>query len=380
VDEGTEEEGSSILGSDEFLARLTHELRSPLSPILTWVEVLRDESLDPPARVAAAAAIERSARSLQSMIEDIAVAVRSSPSSLALGRERLDFAALVRDIATWFAGEAERKGIALHASCRDVLPVSGDPKRLRQIVRNLVENALKFTPQGGRVTIVADRIGDAARLRISDSGRGLPAGEIGRVFDGVQRRGVPLQRDRGIGLGLAAVRCLVELHDGSITVESAGRGRGSAFTVELPLEPVGPEALVDPVSERPELRGLRVLVVDDEPDVALAVSTLLTRWGVEAQAVQSAADALGVLAHQPFDVMVSDIAMPRHDGYALMVAIRETESRLGARRLRSVALTAHSRELERRKAVEAGFDAIVAKPIEAEELRQTLCAVLALHA
>lgn len=371
-----DEESPSRFADDEFLALLTHELRTPLSPILTWAELLDAESMDAGQTTSAIHSIQRNARSLQAMIDDLSVAARSASGRLPYAPERVDFAPIVADAVEAHRAEAEGKGVRLEIRCGGSLPLAGEARRLRQVVRNLVSNAVKFTSRGGRVEVEAMRSGDMVRLVVSDSGRGLGAADLSRVFDRVWPVSSAItRRHRGLGLGLAVAYRLVEMHGGSIAAESAGAGQGATFAVEIPVAPpatAGGEVAPPPEAARGDLNGIRVLVVDDELDATAAANALLAHWGAEVRTVSSAAEAFGALASFEPDVLVSDLAMPQHDGYALVLAIRENESRTGGRRLPAIALTAHSREEERRKAILAGFDGVVAKPIESGELLETI--------
>lgn len=379
--EGAEEEDvPSGFADDDFLALLTHELRTPLSPILTWAELLRAETMDAEQSASALGAIERNARALQAMIDDLSVAARSASGRLSHSPERVDLAPLVAEVADGFRDEADGKGVQLATACDASLPVMGESRRLRQIVRNLVGNAVKFTSRGERVEVEASVAGDRVRLVVGDSGRGLGPAELSRIFDRVWpvSRSIT-RRHRGLGLGLAVVRRLVDVHGGTIVAESGGDGRGARFVVELPLaaSPVGDESDTRPEASPSDLTGVRVLVVDDEPDAIEAASALLRHWGAEVCTVTSAEEALAAVASFEPHVLLSDLAMPRHDGYALLVALRDGESRNGSPRLPAIALTAHSQEKERRKAIHAGFDAVVAKPIESGELLATLGVLVA---
>lgn len=373
-----DEDLTSSFADDDFLALLTHELRTPLSPILTWAELLRAETMDAAQTTSAIGAIERNARSLQAMIDDLSVAARSASGRLPFAPEPTDVAPLVRDAVEAFRVEAEGKGVHLDMRCEASLPVEGEPRRLRQVLRNLISNAVKFTSHGGTVVVEALRSDDMVRLVVTDSGRGLGAADLSRIFDRVWPVSSAItRRHRGLGLGLAVVRRLVQMHGGSVVAESGGEGQGAVFAVEIPAR-AGEEVLAPPDEPvESDLTGVRVLVVDDEADATQAASALLEHWGAEVHTVSSAEEALGALTSFGPDVLVSDLAMPRHDGYALMLAIRENESRTKTRRLPSIALTAHSREEERRKAISSGFDAVVSKPIESGELLDTLGVLVA---
>lgn len=375
-----EDDVTSSFADDDFLALLTHELRTPLSPILTWGELLRAESLDAEQSMAAVSAIERNARALQAMIDDLSVASRAASGRLPYAPERVDLASVVSDVVDGFRVEAEGKGVRLVVRCDPSLLVLGEVRRLRQIVRNLVGNAVKFTSHGGEVKVEATRSEKMVRLAVADSGRGLGPADLSRIFD----RAWPVssaitRRHRGLGLGLTVVRRLVQLHGGSVVAESGGEGQGAVFAVELPMvePPVSEDGTPPREAVRGDLSGIRVLVVDDEPEATQAARALLGHWGVDVHAVASAEEALGALQTFKPDVLVSDLAMPRHDGYALMLAIRQNEKRTRAPKLPAIALTAHSREEERRKAIASGFDAVVSKPIESGELLETLGVLVA---
>jgi len=378
---GDDEGVRTSFADDDFLTLLTHELRTPLSPILTWAELLGAEALDADQRAVAVGSIERSARALQAMIDDLSVSTRSAFGRLPYAPARVDLAPIVADVVESFEAEAEGKGVRLRCRHDAALVVQGEPRRLRQILRNLIANAVKFTSHGGSVDVVAKRTDGMVRVAVSDTGQGLGAADLSRIFDRAwPASSVITRRHRGLGLGLAVVSRLVQLHEGSIVAESAGEGKGAMFAVELPaVAPgsAGKHAASNEAGEKNALWGVRVLVVDDEPDATQAASALLGHWSAEVRTVGSAEEALGALASFEPNVLVSDLAMPRHDGYALMLAIRENESRTGMPRLPAVALTAHSREEERRKAISAGFDAIVAKPIESGELLETLAVLVA---
>lgn len=379
-DRADEDDVPSSFADDDFLALLTHELRTPLSPILTWAELLQAEAMDPEQSASAIGAIERNARALQAMIDDLSVASRSASGRLPHAPERVDLAPIVAEVVEGFREEADGKGVPLETACDASLPVMGESRRLRQIVRNLVGNAVKFTSRGERVEVEASVSGDRVRLVVGDRGRGLGPAELSRIFDRVWpvSRSIT-RRHRGLGLGLAVVRRLVEVHGGSIVAESGGDGQGARFLVEFPLaEPSVGEGIDAPREASPsDLTGVRVLVVDDEPDAIEAASALLRHWGAKVHTVTSAEEALSAVASFEPHVLLSDLAMPRHDGYALVVALRDGESRRGAPRLPAIALTAHSQEKERRKAIQAGFDAVVAKPIESGELLETLGVLVA---
>ena len=374
------DEGSP-LAREEFVALFAHELRGALSPILTWAELLRSEDSGGAWEEGALGAMERNARAIQAMVDDLSV-VGARPSSSGLhARKRVELGAIVAQVVSLFREEAGRKGVQLDLVCAEPTWVEGDARRLRQMVRNLVANAVKFTPAGGRVDIDLTTTGGNVRLDIRDSGPGLGPVELNRLFAvrGAAPDATP-RRHPGLGLGLAVVHRLIHEHGGNVRAESRGPGQGAVFRVELPcsggstpaLRPDGATAEGPSRPEPRDLTGVRIVVVDDEPDAVEVARRLLAMHGAAVETAGNAEEALAVLAEGHVQLLVSDLAMPRHDGYALIVAVREREAETGLPRVPAVALTAHSRELERRKALAAGFDAVVAKPIESVELLETL--------
>lgn len=366
---------------EEFVALFAHELRGALSPILTWAELLRSEDGADAREEGALGAMERNARVIQAMVDDLSVVAARSSSAELRARPRVELGAVVDHVVTTFREEAARKGVPLDLACAEPSWVEGDARRLRQMVRNLVANAVKFTPVGGRVDIRLTNAGATVRLEVRDSGPGLGAVELSRLFAlrGAAPGATP-RRHRGLGLGLVAVHRLIHEHGGNIRVESRGPGQGAVFRVELPgagraalaRQPGGTPAEEPSRPDPRRLAGVRILVVDDEPDALEVARRLLALRGAAVETAGSAEEALAALAASPAELVVSDLAMPRHDGYAFIVAVREREAETGSPRVPAVALTAHSRELERRKALAAGFDAVVAKPIESAELLETL--------
>jgi len=268
---------------------------------------------------------------------------------------------------------AELKGIRLGAVLDRSLPVlPGDPERLQQILYNLLSNAIKFTPAAGHVEVRLERMARHARLTVADTGIGIDPDFLPHVFDRF-RQGDPTstRRHRGLGLGLAIVRHLVALHGGSVRADSPGDGKGATFVVDLPLQqPERPLAEPDPetaIDRLPSLVGVRVLVVDDEPDMRDLVTAILEQQGAAVRGALSASEALGALDQFAPDVLLCDIGMPGEDGYALIREIRAREAD-GGRHLAAVALTAYARPEDRTRALVAGFHAHLAKPVQPEEL------------
>ncbi len=358
---------------DEFLATLSHELRSPLTPILGWVHLLRGGRLDEAATARALETVERQTNALARLIEDLL-----DVSRIITGKLRLDMRPVTMEPVlaaaldgVRLAADAKRIDVA-QVLTPDLPPVVGDADRLRQVVWNLLANAVKFTPDGGRVEVRLDRAGGGGvRLRVADNGKGIAREFLPFVFDRFRQADhQPTRTHGGLGLGLSIVRHLVEAHGGTVTAASEGQDRGATFTVELPLASavsVAAEAAAGG-EMGPALSGLRVLVVEDEPDAREFIATALGLRGAEVEAVGSVEEALAaLLGDAPIDVLVSDLAMPVEDGLALIRRVRALPGER-ARRIPAVALTAHARPDDRRRALGAGFQAHLAKPADPSEL------------
>jgi signal transduction histidine kinase/CheY-like chemotaxis protein len=371
---------------DDFLTTASHELRTPLTAILGWVRLLRRGQLDPSGYLRAIETIERNAKVQVRLIEDILDGSRVITGKLHLEIRVLDMTAVVHAAIDALRPAAEAKRIRLSVEADPAAArIVGDPDRLQQVVWNLVNNAIKFTPKGGGVDVSLRRAGADIELRVVDSGQGISGEFLPHVFERFrQAEGSTTRRHGGLGLGLALVRHLVEAHGGVVRAESAGVDRGATFTVTLPVQAVFPEPAgddrkslapaVDEARQAPSLADVTVLVVDDEADARDLVSTVLRQGGAQVTTATHAAAALALLAHNTYTVMVSDVGMPDTDGYTL---IRQVRRMLGARgaQLPAVALTAYAREEDRRLAVEAGFDAHVAKPVEPDVLVNLVAAL-----
>ncbi|HST51762.1 MAG TPA: PAS domain S-box protein [Pyrinomonadaceae bacterium] len=363
---------------DEFLATLSHELRTPLTAILGWSSMLRDARLDEPTRSTALEIIERNARTQQQIVDDILDVSRIITGQLRLEAEPTDLRAVVEAATDTVRPAATAKSINLRATFEpDTEPVMGDPRRLQQVVWNLLLNAVKFTHIGGEVCVRVEREGAHARVVVSDTGAGIATDFLPFIFDRFRQGDQSTTRTHGgLGLGLAIVRHLVELHGGTVRAESEGAGRGSTFTVELPLlrneeratrneeraDDIGVKSAIrDPRSET--LGGLRVLVVDDEPDALNLIKVILEKRGASVTAVESADAAWRALEDSSHDLLLCDIGMPGEDGYQLIRRLRARESARGVKTL-AIALTAYAGESDRAQALEAGFQLHVAKPID----------------
>ncbi|HEX8339096.1 MAG TPA: ATP-binding protein, partial [Pyrinomonadaceae bacterium] len=367
------EEASRL--KDEFLATLSHELRTPLTAILGWSSMLKDSRLDEKTFGTAVEIVERNARTQQQIVDDILDVSRIITGHLRFDAEPTDLRGVVEAAVDTVSHAAAAKNITLRTEFEPgVGPVMGDPRRLQQIVWNLILNAVKFTPAGGEVRARLGREGAHARITVEDTGAGISPGFLPHVFDRFRQGDQSTTRVHGgLGLGLSIVRHLAEMHGGTVRAESEGEGRGSTFTVELPLlrcaevEPRDEGEADDKFSVRygqsSILEGVSVLVVDDEPDALGLLKTLLEMKGARVRAVGSAADAWGELEGDWPDLLLCDIGMPGEDGYQFIRRVRALEAERG-RPLPSVALTAYAGESDRALALEAGFQLHVSKPVE----------------
>ena len=369
---------------DEFLATLSHELRTPLNAILGWTQVLRDGHADPEDLAHGLGTIERNARVQTQIIEDLLEMSRIISGKVRLDVQRIDLAPVVQASVDTVLPTAEAKGVRLQVILDPAArPVSGDPNRLQQVFWNLLSNAIKFTPKGGRVQVLLERVNSHLEVSVIDTGEGIAPEFLPHVFDRFRQADASTtRRHGGLGLGLAIVKQLVELHGGSVRVHSDGPGQGTTFRVLLPLTLLHPAP--DPVegerrhpragssglsvaSEGIDLAGIKVLVVDDEPDSRALVKRLLEDRQASVRTAGSATEAMELFRAEKPDVLVSDIGMPQEDGYSLIRQVRA----LGADRggaVPAVALTAYARAEDRMKAILAGFQMHVSKPVEPAEL------------
>lgn len=366
---------------DEFLAMVSHELRTPLSAVLGWTNILRTGQL-PGERVAAALeTIERNARAQKQLIEDLL-----DVSGIITGKLRLDVRPIdpmspIEAAIAALQPAAEAKGIRIQKVMDTQAGlISGDADRLQQIVWNLLSNAIKFTPRGGRVQVRLERVDSHMEIVVTDTGMGIKPEFLPFVFDRFRQADSTRTRAHGgLGLGLAIVRHLVELHGGEVRADSHGASQGATFTVKLPLIPVyehpragegvHPRAgtAVPDVECSDRLDQLRVLAVDDEEDTCDLLKTMLERCGAEVTTATSAQLALDAIRNGRFDLIVSDIGMPGTDGYELIQSIRRLPAERGGK-TPAIALTAFTRTEDRLRALRAGYEMHVPKPIEYAEL------------
>jgi PAS domain S-box-containing protein len=365
---------------DEFLGVLSHELRTPLTAILGWTQILRTRKLPPEKRERALETIERNARAQAQLVEDLLDVNRIVSGRLRLDVRPTHLEKVIENALDVVRPAAEARSIHLQTHLEpQAEPLLGDPDRLQQVVWNLLSNAVKFTPSGGSVTVSLARGPSHVEVQVRDTGNGIAPGFLPHLFKRfTQADSSSTRRHGGLGLGLAIVRHLVELHGGTVDAHSEGEGRGATFTVRLPWvaprpdtsEPVrasSPPPPRRPIDYPEELHGRHILVVDDEKDSRELIATLLQEGKARVSTAASAAQALELLGQEPPELLISDIGMPEMDGYALIREVRNRAPEQGGR-VPSVALTAYARQEDRAAALLAGFDSHVAKPLEASEL------------
>jgi signal transduction histidine kinase/CheY-like chemotaxis protein len=372
VAELADELAAADRAKDEFLAIVSHELRTPLTPILTWASLLRRRQLEPAARDRGLEAIERNAKLQARIVGDLLDVSRAITGKLQLDVCTLALAPVIHAAVDALRPAADAKGVRLDAALdADARCISGDPERLQQIVWNLASNAVKFTHRGGRVDIGLRNVGGDVCLTVRDDGLGIAAASLPRLFERFWQSDTSTTRAHGgLGLGLAVVRHLVELHGGTVRAESEGEDRGATFVVTFPAAAsahVGPAADDRGTTPVARLHAIKLLIVDDDRDTCDTIGAVLTAEGAEVRTCLSASEALQLLDTWVPDIMVSDIAMPGEDGYTLMRAIRARKADAGGRML-AVALTALSSNEDRLRALSAGFQVHVGKPIELEQL------------
>jgi PAS domain S-box-containing protein len=358
---------------DRFLAVVSHELRTPLTAMLGWVRLLTTGMLDDATSARALPVIERNTKLLAQLIDDLLDVSRIVAGKLRLEVGPVDLVAVIESAIEAVQSLADAKSVGLKAVLD---PSAGDPGRLQQVVCNLLANSIKFTPSRGRIDLRLERAGSNARLTVRDTGRGISPEVLPHIFDRF-RQDERTRRHGGLGLGLAIVRHIVELHEGSVRAESDGEGRGATLVVELPLpaDDIRPASKPAAVYRRLEsassrlinLAGRRILVVDDEADARDLLAQILGQAGADVVVVASADEALDTLRRWRPDVLVSDIGMPGDDGYALIRKVRARGSEEGGQ-VRALALTAYARSEDRALALEAGFHTHIAKPVDPLEL------------
>ncbi len=363
---------------DEFLATLSHELRTPLNAMLGWTAMLRSGQVNGPLVARDYEIIERNARAQHALVADLLDVSRIITGKLALNPTTAALVPLLMAAVDTIAPTAAAKHVDMHTTIDAAdAAVVGDPARLQQVFWNLLSNAVKFTPAGGRVDVRVWFVDDQVLVSVSDTGIGIEPSFLPSVFDRFRQADSTTTRTQGgLGLGLSIVRHIVELHGGRIEARSGGVGQGAVFTVSLPrvVGDAHPIRAVPAVTAQHEtdLHGVRALVVDDDPDARELVGMILREAGARPALAAGAAEALAMIASgTPFDVLISDIAMPQQDGYSLITAIRAARSSR-ERNILAVAFTAYASQPDEVRAKQAGFDAFLAKPIEPFLLTHTL--------
>jgi signal transduction histidine kinase/CheY-like chemotaxis protein len=368
---------------DEFLSTVSHELRTPLNAMLGWASLLRNGSLDPSRTTRAIEAVFNNATRQAHLIEELLDVSRIVAGRAPIDPQPLDLADNIRGAVEAIMPLADAKGLDVVMAPLERVTLHADPRRLEQVFLNVLSNAVKFTPSGGRVTVDMTAGESTVEVKVSDTGAGIDPAFIPFVFERFRQADSTMARSvGGLGLGLFIARHLVEAHDGRITVRSDGPGRGATFTVTMPLleprRPGAPRSLPAPVHARddsaPSLAGLTVLLVDDEADTREVLGSALETYGATVLTANSAADALHALGAGTIDVLLADLAMPGADGYDLIRAIRAQPGRPFAG-VPAAAVTASAHDDERQRAIDAGFQLHLAKPVRPEVLARTVAAL-----
>jgi signal transduction histidine kinase/CheY-like chemotaxis protein len=366
---------------DDFLAVLSHELRTPLNAILGYSRLLRGNLLSGDQLERGLETVERNARWLTQIVEDVLDVSRIVSGKIRLDVQPVDLAGVIDNSVSTVQPAADAKGVKLHALIDPrAAPVSGDPDRLQQVVWNLLSNAVKFTPKGGRVQLRLERVDSHVEIVVTDTGVGIKKDFLPYVFERFrQGESGPARKTGGLGLGLAIVRHIVEMHGGVVLAESAGEGQGSTFTVTLPMMIVQPGTTAPRAREHPlaehnfklealgDLNGVHVLAVDDEEDSLGLLRTVLEAAGARVTTASSGATALATLDIAKPDVLVADIGMPEMDGFELIKRVRALP-KADVRDVPAAALTAFARSEDRTRALRQGFEMHLAKPVDPGEL------------
>jgi PAS domain S-box-containing protein len=363
---------------DEFLAVLSHELRNPLTPLRNALEILRLSNLSDPGAAEARDVMERQVRHLSRLVDDLLDVFRISHRKLLLRKDRLDLAQLARVVALDHRNALERAGLALELRIPErPVWVLGDSTRLSQVLGNLLGNAAKFTDRGGRVTVCvsANAADSRAAVEVSDTGIGLPPDLVPRLFDTFAQAEQTRHRSRGgLGLGLALVKGLVELHGGTVEAHSPGPGQGATFTVRLPLSAESPALLSVPLTDGAAGRRLRILIIEDNEDAARTLGVLLARYGHEVATAYTGRTGVDRAGQWRPDVVLCDLGLPEMDGYDVARTLRGDPATASAR---LIAVSGYGQEDDRRQAHQAGFDLHLTKPVDPTELQQVLATLRA---
>jgi signal transduction histidine kinase/ActR/RegA family two-component response regulator len=369
---------------DEFLATVSHELRTPLNSILGWTQILKSGDLGEATFHKGLETIERNTRIQVQLIEDILEVSRIITGKMKLNIQPVEIASIIGEAVDSVRPMAENKGVILDISLDpEVALIPADAKRIHQIVWNLISNAIKFTPKDGRVKVELQTVNSHTEIIVSDTGEGIPEDFLPHVFERfLQADASKTRKHGGLGLGLAIVRHLTELHGGTANVQSEGEGKGATFTISLPVpnlrnkqksvlfaeeNKIVPEKYKVALSSQSSLKNLHLLIVDDDKDARELLRLLLENYQAEVQTASSATEALEKFKEGNFQLLISDIAMPKEDGYSLIKKIRQLP-KSSAGDIPAIALTAHAGKQDLSKAISKGFDVCLAKPFEPGEL------------
>jgi PAS domain S-box-containing protein len=370
---------------DEFIATLSHELRTPLTPILGWTQLLSQRASDAITLRRGLSVIEQNARSQAKLIDDLLDMSRIVTGKMAVKLQNVDVHPIIRMAVDAVQPAADAKGVRIEvAPSRAAIQLTADPSRLQQVLWNLLSNAIKFTPTGGVVAISSEQTGTDLRIVVRDNGEGIDPEFVPHVFDRFsQADSTSIRTHGGLGVGLAIVRYLVELHGGNVAVESPGKGRGATFTVTLPAktsETRTPMRKARRVTKTVStLKGLRLLVVDDEADVRELLALVLQQEGAIVFTAASSEEGLRILHENPIDILIADIAMPEENGYVLLAKWRDIEREQHRHAMPALALTAYARDEDRQFSAEAGFEVHLSKPIEPDKLVSAIIEVATKH-
>lgn len=364
---------------DEFLAVLSHELRTPLNPILGWSKLLQSKKLDEAKTALALTTIERNAKLQAELIEDLLDVSRILQGKLSLNITQVNLVSIIEAAIETVRLAAEAKSIKIETAfnIEEFARVSGDSSRLQQVVWNLLSNAVKFSQVGGDIKVRLEYIDTIAQITVSDTGKGIDADFLPHVFEYFrQADSTTTRKFGGLGLGLAIVRHLVEMHGGTVTAESPGQDLGSTFTVKLPLIPIEQVVQNNNKPSKPtlDLNGAKILVVDDETDTRDVIAFILQQAAADVITAASGEEALTALAQFQPDVLISDIGMPDMNGYMLIKQIRQLAPHLS--QIKALALTAYAGEINYQLALQAGFQSHLSKPVEPEKLIETVINLL----
>lgn len=365
---------------DQFLAVLSHELRSPLSPIQGWATLMLSHDLDKNTMRRGLEAINRNARLQAQLIDDLLDVSRILSDKLLLDLAPVQLIPIIEAALETVQATASAKKIRIQTRLDDTRhQILGDSNRLKQAFWNLLSNAVKFTPTGGQVTIQLDYVDSWARFQVIDTGKGITADFLPQVFEHFRQADSATTRAfGGLGLGLAIAKHVVDLHGGTIHAASQGNGQGATFTITLPLtaDPPQPDSLPEALFDDAALQSLHVLLVEDDADNRQLIAFTLELYGAKVTAVASALDAIEALLHRQPDVLISDLGMPKMDGYML---IRHLRSLSATSQIPAIALTAYTSEADQQQAIAAGFQDHVPKPMEPATLIETVLKVVKAH-